>query len=90
MEPMYFLDDDEDLQLMHAMRLQTQELEQEHLEVRVALRDAQTELSAEPENETLKTRVQELERKLDEINKKAPWICSEHPVEVLLFGAPHG
>ncbi|MFB3917545.1 MAG: hypothetical protein ACE14M_12500 [Terriglobales bacterium] len=90
MEPMYFLDDEDDLRTMQALREERQQLEQEHLQTRIALRDAHAALRAEPESKELKDRVEELERKLDQINKQAAWILMEHPVEMLLWGAPHG
>jgi hypothetical protein len=90
MDPMYFLDDDDDLRQIHEMRLLRHQLEQEHLEIRVALRDAEAALNAKPGDEQRKQQVEQLQRKLDEINRKAPWISAEHPVELWLFGSPHG
>ncbi|MFB3815297.1 MAG: hypothetical protein ACE14L_14420 [Terriglobales bacterium] len=90
MDPMYFMDEDDDLRQMLEMRQRSHPLEQEHLETRVALRDAEAALNTYPDDEQLKTRVKQLQQKLDEINRKAPWISAEHPVELWLFGAPHG
>ncbi len=90
MDPMYFLDDDDDLDQMHEMRQHSHPLEQEHLRVRIALRDAEIALHDAPGDVQLKARVEQLRQELEEINRKAPWILAEHPVEIWLFGSPHG
>jgi tRNA A37 N6-isopentenylltransferase MiaA len=70
-------------------RQEAQHLEKEHLETRTALRDAQAARRADPENPTLQVRVTELETKLAELDKRAPWISQGFQLEMLLWGAPH-
>lgn len=72
-----------------AFRKEAQRLEKEHLETRVALRDAQAALRADPENPPLQARVAELETKLTDLEKRAPWISQGVPLEILLWGVPH-
>jgi len=90
MEPMWFYDELEELEGWQTFRREAQDVEKKHLEIRVALREAEATLQAEPENEELRARVEELKKKLEELNRQAPWISSDLPVEVLLWGVPHG
>jgi uncharacterized Zn finger protein len=70
-------------------RQRAQALEQEHLETRTALKEAQAAQKAEPDNPSLQTRVTELEAKLADLDKRAPWISQGLPLEMLLWGSPH-
>ena len=70
-------------------RQQAQALEKEHLETRTTLKEAQAAQKADPENPSLKTRVTELEAKLADLDKRAPWISQGLPLEMLLWGVPH-
>ena len=70
-------------------RQQAQALEKEHLETRTALKEAQAAQKGDPENPSLKTRVTELEAKLADLDKRAPWISQGLPLEMLLWGVPH-
>jgi hypothetical protein len=87
-EPMWFYDEVDEL--WHTFRTETRHLEREHLEVRTALRDATAALKASPESQTLQARVRYLTRRLDDLERQAPWIAAEVPIEVLLWGVPHG
>ena len=73
-----------------AFRKMAQPLETEHLELRVLLRDAETALGANPEDEKLKARVKYLKKRLEELEKKAPWINSDAPLEIQLWGGIWG
>ncbi len=87
-EPMWFYDEPDEL--WQAFRKETQPLEREYLEIRVVLRDAETALRAEPENEHFNARVKYLKKRLRDLEKNAPWISADTPWEVLLWGVPHG
>lgn len=69
-----------------AFRRMAQPLENEHLELRVLLRDAEAALRGNPEDEYLKTRVAYLKKRLEELEKNAPWISSGASWEILLWG----
>lgn len=87
MDPMWFYDEvPEDYQ---NFRQQAQALEKEHLETRMALKEARAAQTNDPENSTLKARVTELEAKLADLDKRAPWISQGLPLEMLLWGVPH-
>jgi len=38
----------------------------------------------------VQARVRYLKKRLEDLEKKAPWIFSDTPWEVLLWGVPHG
>lgn len=87
-DPMWFYDEPDEL--WQTFRKETQPLEREYLEIRVLLRDATTALRGEPGNEHLQAQVKYLKKRLEGLEQKAPWISSETPWEVLLWGVPHG
>ncbi len=90
MDPMWFYDEAGELEEWRDFRQHALPLEQEHLATRLALRDAEAALLADRANECLQARVAELKQRLAELDRRAPWISSEFPVEVLLWGVPHG
>ncbi|MGH7774024.1 MAG: hypothetical protein ACREQA_17510 [Candidatus Binatia bacterium] len=73
-----------------AFRKMAQPLENEHLELRAALRDTEAALRANPENENLKARMKYLKKRLEDLDKQAPWISSDSPWEILLWGGTWG
>ncbi|HJX16381.1 MAG TPA: hypothetical protein VJ386_11655 [Candidatus Deferrimicrobiaceae bacterium] len=87
-EPMWFFDEPEEL--WRKFREEARPLEREHLEIRTALRDAEAVLRACPEDEHMAARVKYLTRRLSHLETVAPWLSSEVPVEILLWGVPHG
>jgi hypothetical protein len=70
-------------------RKEATRIEEEHLKLRVALRDAEAALRTEPGNAGLQTRVKELQKKLEELEKQAPWLTSDRFKEFDLWGVPH-
>jgi len=87
MDLMWFYDEPpEDYQ---KFRQEAQLLEKEHLETRTALKEVQAALRADPQNPSLQTRMAELEAKLADLDKRAPWISQGVPLEMLLWGTPH-
>lgn len=90
MDEMWFYDEAGELEEFQDFRKEAQQQEKEYLEMRVALRDAEAALAANPANEELKALVEQLKKELRAIEKQSPWISSDVPVEVLLWGVPHG
>ena len=88
MEAMWFYD--EEGEEWANFRKEAQDVEKEHLAIRVALRDAEAALRGDPGSEQLQARIEELKKRLEELARQAPWISSDVPVEVLLWGVPHG
>jgi polyhydroxyalkanoate synthesis regulator phasin len=89
MDPKRFFDESEDLEAWQEFRKQAGEIEQKHLETRQALAQAETALRANPTDLELAGRVEELKKRLAELDRQAPWISSAYPLEAFLKGAPH-
>jgi hypothetical protein len=87
---MFFFDEAGDLEEYQTFRKQDQPLELVHLELRVALKEAEGSLRVHPGDREAQTRVDELKRKLAELDRQAPWITLDYPLEYLLWGPPHG
>lgn len=87
-EPMWAYDDPE--AMWQAFREDARDIEREYLELRRALRDAEEALRADPGDEHGNASVEYLRRRLSGLEKLAPWLTAETPVEVLLWGVPHG
>ena len=90
MDPMWFYDELGELDEWQTFREAALPLEKEHLETRVALRDAEAALRDDPGNEDLKSRLEELKKRLEELDRRAPWISSDVAMEIALWGVPHG
>jgi hypothetical protein len=52
-------------------------LEAQFLKIRVVLRDTEAALRSDPENQELKTRLEDLKTTLEKLNRKAPWLNSD-------------
>jgi len=87
---MFFFDEAGELEEYQTFRRKDQPLENVHLELRLALQKAEAALQDDPENQELKSRVAELKKKLKELEEKAPWLTLDYPLEILLWGPPHG
>ncbi len=90
MEGIWFPDEAEELEGWHAFREETVLIERKHLEIRVALRDAEAALRDDPGNENLRARVKYLQKRLKGLERQAPWIASDIAMEVFLWGGPYG
>jgi hypothetical protein len=87
---MYFYDEAGEMEEYQLLQKQIRAVEKEYLELRVVLREAQEALRGEPQSEECKARVQYLEKRLKDLEKKNPWLTWDTPVEVALFSPPHG
>jgi hypothetical protein len=79
-----------ELEEWQTLRKEALPLEREHLEIRVVLRDAEAALRSNPEDEYLKACVKYLKKRLDDLDTQAPWISSDAPREILLWGETWG
>lgn len=87
---MWFFDDAEELEEYQTFRRQDQPLELEYLKLRVALRAAEVALRAHPEDKEREAEVAEIKEKIAALERRAPWLTFDYPVEYLLWGPPHG
>ena len=67
-----------------------QHVEGEYLELRILLRDAETALRAEPEDGDMRVKVYYLKRRLEDLERRHPWIASGTPPEIAFWVPPSG
>ena len=90
MDPMWFYDEMGDQEEWQVFRKEILPLEREYLEIRVALRDAEAALRADPGNDTLRIQVEKWKERQGEMERSAPWLSSAYPCELLLCGVRQG
>jgi len=87
---MFFFDEADELEEYRIFRRQDQPLELEYEKLRRALRDAETALGVNPGDAALAGKEAEIKDRLEALEKRAPWLNYDYPVEYLLWGPPHG
>jgi len=87
---MWLYDDSQDMEEFQRLRGEVKRLEKEYLDLRIQLRDTEVNLRSDPDNEYLKAKVTYLNKRLRDIEKKGPRLAAEYPLEISLFGPPHG
>ena len=79
-----------DLEQFERFKQEDQPLEMVHLKLRTLIRDVAAALRAAPDNQELQERFENLEKELKELERRAPWITADYPVEMALWGAGGG
>lgn len=87
---MWFYDEVGELEEYRVIKQQVRAVEREYAELLSLLREANSALKREPQNETLQVRQRYLERRVRHLEEKFPWLSWETPIEVALFSPPHG
>lgn len=87
---MFFFDEADELDEYQTFRRPDQPLELEYEKLRVALRDAETALKGNPMDTAPAGRVAEIKDRLTALEKQAPRLNYDYPVEYRLWGPPHG
>jgi hypothetical protein len=87
---MWLYDDIQETQGFEFLRQEIIRLEKEYLDLRAQLRDTETNLRSDPNNEYLRAKVTYLNKRLQDIEKKGPRLAADYPLEISLFGPPHG
>lgn len=79
-----------DLEQFEKFKQEDRPLEMVHLRLRTLIRDVTAALRAAPENQELQERLKQLQEELADLERRAPWITADHPVEMSLWGAGPG
>lgn len=87
---MWFYDEMEEMQDFISLRKEIRHLEKEYVEIRVLQRDTIEALRADPDNKYLQAKVKYLNKRLKDLERKAPRLSSDVPLEIALWGTPHG
>jgi hypothetical protein len=90
MSIMWFYDEAGEWSEYQDLRQAVRSLEGEYLEIRILLRDADKALRLDPDNDYLKAKINYLSKRLLDLEKKAPRLSSDIPLEIALFSPPHG
>jgi len=87
---MWLYDDAQEMEEFQLLRGEIRRLEKEYLDLRIQLRDTETVLRSDSDNEYLEAKVKYLSKRLKDIEKMGPRLASDYPLEISLFGPPHG
>jgi hypothetical protein len=87
---MFFFDEAGDLEEYQTFRKKDQPLELEYEKMRRALRQAEAALREHPEDKAGEAKVMELKEMIASLERQAPWLTLDYPIEYLLWGPPHG
>ncbi|MBU0987442.1 MAG: hypothetical protein KKH68_09340 [Proteobacteria bacterium] len=87
---MWLYDDVQEMQDFQNLRTEVKRLEKEYLDLRLQLRDTEADLRTDPASEYLQAKVKYLDKRLKDIEKMAPRLSADHPLEISLFAPPHG
>lgn len=87
---MWLYDDVQEMQDFKILRREIKRLEKEYLDLRIQLRDTEAGLRSNPDDEYLKAKVKYLNKRLIDIEQKGPRLADDYPLEISLFGPPHG
>jgi len=75
-----------DLEQYERFKEEDRPLELVHLKIRTLIRDITAALRQEPENRELQERLRQLQEDLADLERRAPWIVADYPVEMALWG----
>jgi len=87
---MWFFDEMEESGEYLRLREEALQCEREYLEGMRALQEAERELGNHPDRRDLRLRVEEVRRRLAEMEARCRWISSDVPMEMALWAPPHG
>lgn len=87
---MWLYDDAHDMKEFQILRGEIKRLEKEYLDLRIQLRDTEADLRSDPDSQYLQAKVNYLSKRLKDLEKKGPQLAADYPLEIALFGPPHG
>ncbi|MDD2904046.1 MAG: hypothetical protein PHU44_16595, partial [Syntrophales bacterium] len=83
-------DECEELEEYRRFREQNQPLILEYERLRRALHTAEAAQGEQPQDQEMAAEVAALREKLAALERQAPWLKLDYPLEYLLWGPPHG
>ena len=79
-----------DLEQFEKFKQEDRALEMVHLKLRTLIRDVTAALRADPDNQELRERLKQLQEELADLERRAPWITADYPVEMSIWGVGPG
>ncbi len=78
-----------ELEQFETFKQEDRPLEAVHLKIRTLIRDLSAALQTEPENREWQERLRHLQEELADLERRAPWIVADYPVELTFWlGGP--
>jgi predicted nucleic acid-binding Zn-ribbon protein len=87
---MWLYDDLNEMQEFKNLQNAVKQLEKEYLDLRTQLRDTEVALRTDQDSDYLTAKVKYLKKRITHIEKQGPRFADDHPLEISLFGPPHG
>jgi hypothetical protein len=87
---MWLYDDVKEMQEFQILRREIMRLEKEYLDLRSQLRDTEANLRSDPNNDYFKAKEKYLNKRLKDMEEQGPRLAADYPLEISLFGPPHG
>ena len=87
---MWIYEDIWETEEFQAYQREVRRFEGVYLETRILLRDAEVELRADPGNVNLESKVKNLRERVENLESQSARLASDHPLEISLWGPPHG
>jgi hypothetical protein len=87
---MWFYDDAGEMEAFQALRKEIRSLEKEYLELRKLQSNTEQALREDPDSEYLTAKLLYFKKRIKDLDKKAPRLSSDVPLEYALWGPPHG
>lgn len=75
---------------IYEYRRRIQHIEREYLDLRIRLRDAEADLRLESQNRELKTQVDYLKNRLNDLESRYPWVTKGRQSEILFINQSGG
>jgi|GEM_PF-596848 len=75
---------------IYKYRRSVQHIEREYLDLRIRLRDAEADLRLESQNRELRTQVDYLKNRLNDLENRYPWVTTGRPSEILFINQSGG
>jgi len=75
---------------IYEYRRRIQHIEKEYLDLRIRLRDAEADLRLDSKNQELKTQVDYLKGRLNDLESRYPWVATGRPSEILFINQSGG
>jgi hypothetical protein len=79
-----------ELEQYKRFKQEDQPLEMVYLRLRTLIQEVQESLRAAPDSQELRDHLRQLEEEREELERRAPWLTADYPVEMALWGPGSG
>jgi hypothetical protein len=79
-----------ELEQYKKFKIEDQPLEMIYLRLRTLIKKTEEKLIVTPGNQEVRDQLRKLEEERDELERRAPWLTADYPVEMTLWGPGSG